>query len=439
MHFSAFFVACFARTITLLYVIQAETMSAATFSDLHLNTLLLKSLEKNQYQTPTAIQLQTIPLILSGHDVMGSAQTGTGKTAAFVLPLLHKLLTTDKKDEQGTARVLILTPTRELAQQVFASFEKYAQGSDIKGALAYGGASIGPQVKAMKDAQVVVATPGRLLDHIIKGSIKLSSVDSLVFDEADRMLDMGFIDEIKRILRHVPRDRQTLLFSATFDDSIFKLSKTLLKDPKLVEVDKRNSAAVEVEQVIYAVDEDRKRELVSHMIGMKNWRQVLIFTRTKQMADKLAKEMCKDGLKTESIHGDKSQGARDRALQNFKDGSTRVLVATDVAARGLDIVSLKYVINFELPYIAEDYVHRIGRTGRAGEQGLAMSLVSLDEQWLLEEIEVLLDTRLTPQWLAGYEPDPTKKPKDNRKNTNKSRKDRDKKRILGKKNTNRRR
>ncbi|MFT6790277.1 MAG: ATP-dependent RNA helicase RhlE [Pseudoalteromonas rhizosphaerae] len=414
-------------------------MSATTFSELKLDPVLLNALEQNEYHTPTAIQLKTIPLILAGHDVMGSAQTGTGKTAAFVLPLLHKLLNTPSKDEPGTARVLILTPTRELAQQVFASFDKYAQGTDIKGALAYGGASIGPQIKAMKDAQVVVATPGRLLDHIIKGSIKLSSVDSLVFDEADRMLDMGFIDEIKRILRHVPSDRQTLLFSATFDDSVFELSKKLLKDPKLVEVNKRNSAAVEVEQIIYAVDEDRKRELVSHMIGMKNWRQVLIFTRTKQMADQLAKEMCKDGLKTQSIHGDKSQGARDRALQDFKEGTTRVLVATDVAARGLDIVSLKYVINFELPYIAEDYVHRIGRTGRAGEQGLAMSLVSLDEQWLLEEIEVLLDTRLTPQWLAGYEPDPNKKPKDNRKNTNKSRKERDKKRITGQKTPNRRR
>ena len=271
------------------------------------------------------------------------------KQLPLVLPLLHKLITSDKKDEQGTVRVLILTPTRELAQQVFASFEKYAQGCDIKGALAYGGASIGPQVKAMKEAQVVVATPGRLLDHIIKGSITLSSVDSLVFDEADRMLDMGFIDEIKRILRHVPRDRQTLLFSATFDDSVFELSKKLLQDPKFVEVDKRNSAAVEVEQVIYAVDEDRKRELVSHMIGMKNWRQVLIFTRTKQMADKLAKEMCKDGLKTESIHGDKSQGARDRALQNFKEVTTRVLVATDVAARGLEYCLIKVCDQFRAP------------------------------------------------------------------------------------------
>ncbi|WP_058372670.1 DEAD/DEAH box helicase [Pseudoalteromonas translucida] len=414
-------------------------MSATTFSSLNLDPLLLTAIEQNNYTQPTAIQIKTIPPILAGSDVMGSAQTGTGKTAAFVLPLLHKLLNTPKKDELGVARVVILTPTRELAQQVFASFEKYAQGTNIKGALAYGGASIGPQIKALKDAQVIVATPGRLLDHIVKGSVVLSSVDSLVFDEADRMLDMGFIDEIKRILRHIPGDRQTLLFSATFDDSVFALSKKLLKNPELVEVDKRNSAAVEVEQVIYSVDEDRKRELVSHMIGMKNWRQVLIFTRTKQMADQLAKEMCKDGLKTESIHGDKSQGARDRALQNFKEGITRVLVATDVAARGLDIPTLRFVINFELPYIAEDYVHRIGRTGRAGEQGLAMSLVSIDEQWLLEEIEVLLDTRLTPQWLAGYEPDPNKKPKDNRKNTNKSRKDRDKKRITGQREPSRRR
>ncbi len=418
---------------------KAKPMSATTFSSLNLDPLLLTAIEQNNYTQPTAIQIKTIPPILAGSDVMGSAQTGTGKTAAFVLPLLHKLLNTLKKDEPGVARVVILTPTRELAQQVFASFEKYAQGTNIKGALAYGGASIGPQIKALKDAQVIVATPGRLLDHIVKGSVVLSSVDSLVFDEADRMLDMGFIDEIKRILRHIPGDRQTLLFSATFDDSVFALSKKLLKNPELVEVDKRNSAAVEVEQVIYSVDEDRKRELVSHMIGMKNWRQVLIFTRTKQMADQLAKEMCKDGLKTESIHGDKSQGARDRALQNFKEGITRVLVATDVAARGLDIPTLRFVINFELPYIAEDYVHRIGRTGRAGEQGLAMSLVSIDEQWLLEEIEVLLDTRLTPQWLAGYEPDPNKKPKDNRKNTNKSRKDRDKKRITGQREPSRRR
>jgi ATP-dependent RNA helicase RhlE len=406
-------------------------MSAATFSELNLAPALLSALQEENYHTPTAIQAQTIPLILAGADVMGSAQTGTGKTAAFVLPLLHNLLSAEVLPD--AVKVLILTPTRELAQQVFASVERYAVHTEIKAALAYGGASIGPQIKAIKGAQVVVATPGRLLDHVIKGSIKLSSINALVFDEADRMLDMGFIDEIKRILRHVPKERQTLLFSATFDDSIFKLSKQLLNDPKLVEVNKRNSAAVEVEQLVYAVDEDRKRELVSHMIGMKNWQQVLIFTRTKQTADVLAKEMCKDGLKTESIHGDKSQGARDKALQNFKSGATRVLVATDVAARGLDIASLKYVINYELPYVAEDYVHRIGRTGRAGEKGMAMSLVSIDEQWLLDEIDILLDTRLTPQWLPGYEPDLTKEPKQVRKNTNKARRSRDKKRILGQK------
>ncbi|KTG19544.1 DEAD/DEAH box helicase [Pseudoalteromonas sp. XI10] len=406
-------------------------MSVATFSELNLAPALLTALREENYHTPTAIQAQTIPLILAGADVMGSAQTGTGKTAAFVLPLLHNLLSAEVLPD--AVKVLILTPTRELAQQVFASVERYAAHTEIKAALAYGGASIGPQIKAIKGAQVVVATPGRLLDHVIKGSIKLSSINALVFDEADRMLDMGFIDEIKRILRHVPKERQTLLFSATFDDSIFKLSKQLLNDPKLVEVNKRNSAAVEVEQLVYAVDEDRKRELVSHMIGMKNWQQVLIFTRTKQTADVLAKEMCKDGLKTESIHGDKSQGARDKALQNFKSGATRVLVATDVAARGLDIASLKYVINYELPYVAEDYVHRIGRTGRAGEKGMAMSLVSIDEQWLLDEIDILLDTRLTPQWLPGYEPDLTKEPKQVRKNTNKARRSRDKKRILGQK------
>ncbi|NHH89971.1 DEAD/DEAH box helicase [Pseudoalteromonas sp. MB47] len=406
-------------------------MSVATFSELNLAPALLTALQEENYHTPTAIQAQTIPLILAGADVMGSAQTGTGKTAAFVLPLLHNLLSAEVLPD--AVKVLILTPTRELAQQVFASVERYAAHTEIKAALAYGGASIGPQIKAIKGAQVVVATPGRLLDHLIKGSIKLSRINALVFDEADRMLDMGFIDEIKRILRHVPKERQTLLFSATFDDSIFKLSKQLLDDPKLVEVNKRNSAAVEVEQLVYAVDEDRKRELVSHMIGMKNWQQVLIFTRTKQTADVLAKEMSKDGLKTESIHGDKSQGARDKALQNFKSGVTRVLVATDVAARGLDIASLKYVINYELPYVAEDYVHRIGRTGRAGEKGLALSLVSIDEQWLLDEIDILLGTRLTPQWLPGYEPDLTKEPKNIRKNTNKARRSRDKKRILGQK------
>jgi superfamily II DNA/RNA helicase len=254
------------------------------------------------------------------------------------------------------------------------------------------------------------------------------------------MLDMGFIDEINRILQRLPPKRQTLLFSATFDEAIFKLSKTLLKNPELIEVNERNKATTQVEQVGYNVDADRKRELVSHLIGSKNWQQVLIFTRTKQGADELAKEMCKDGLKTQSIHGDKSQGAREKVLLEFKSGKTRVLVATDVAARGLDIEQLSYVINYELPYIAEDYIHRIGRTGRAGSTGLAISLLSPDENWLLEEVEAVLKDRLPQQWLPGYEPDLTKKPtKDDFKNTRSAQKRRTKKRASGEKTGNNRR
>ena len=402
-----------------------------TFEELELDDALCHAAADMGFEAPTNIQELVIPHALDGRDILASAPTGTGKTAAFLLPACQFLLDYPRK-QPGATRILILTPTRELALQVYEQAVAITKHTQLVCGVITGGINYGTDKETLsKNLDILVATPGRLLEHIEKEAADCRDIECLILDEADRMLDMGFIDEIKRILRHIPGDRQTLLFSATFDDSVFELSKKLLKNPELIEVDKRNSAAVEVEQVIYAVDEERKRELVSHMIGMKNWRQVLIFTRTKQMADKLAKEMCKDGLKTESIHGDKSQGARDRALQNFKEGTTRVLVATDVAARGLDIPALKYVINFELPYIAEDYVHRIGRTGRAGEQGLAMSLVSIDEQWLLEEIEVLLDTRLAPQWLEGYEPDLNKPPKDNRKNTNKARKDRDKKRITG--------
>ena len=406
------------------------------FSSLALNHHLLQSLADQGYQQPTPIQLQAIPVILAKKDIMAGAQTGTGKTAAFALPILQLL--SDAPVNKNVIRALVLTPTRELAQQVHQSIEKYAHYTDIKSALAYGGVSINRQIEAIQaGAQILVATPGRLLDHLIKGSVSLEQLEILVFDEADRMLDMGFKDEIDNIIKRVPTKRQTLLFSATFDPSIFKLSKTLLQDPELIEVSQRNTAADQIEQVVYTVDEDRKTEMTSHLIGAKNWQQVLIFIRTKQGADALAKEMCKDGIKTQSIHGDKSQGARDRALAEFKAGNTRVLVATDVAARGIDIIDLCYVINYELPYIAEDYIHRIGRTGRAGNSGLAISLLSPGEEWLLEAVEKVLETKLLQQWLPGYEPDLTKEPKKNRSKSGE--KQRARKQALGDNSSNNRR
>ena len=400
-----------------------------SFTSLALDPTLIKAIKESGYQEPTPIQRDAIPAILAKHDIMAGAQTGTGKTAAFALPILQQLLSnTDNK----SVRALILTPTRELAQQVFKSIETYGQYTPVQTALAYGGVSINPQIAALKaGVDILVATPGRLLDHLINESLSLEHLEYLVFDEADRMLDMGFKDEINNILKRIPTKPQTLLFSATFDDAIFKLSKTLLNEPKLIEVSERNTAAAQVEQIVYTVDADRKRELTSFLIGSKNWRQVLIFTRTKQGADALAKEMCKDGLKTQSIHGDKSQGARDKALSEFKEGKTRVLVATDVAARGIDILDLQYVINYELPYIAEDYIHRIGRTGRAGKEGLAVSLMSPDEEWLLTAVEEVLDTRLLQQWLPGYEPDLTKKTKPTKRSNSGANKKRARQQALG--------
>ncbi|ALU41556.1 DEAD/DEAH box helicase [Pseudoalteromonas rubra] len=399
-----------------------------SFESLALAPALLEGLQVLDFTEPTAIQAQSIPVILAGHDLLACAQTGTGKTAAFMLPIMTQLLS-----QPGSGvRALILAPTRELAQQVAQHANTYAAHCELKTVCLHGGANIGPQEKALREgADIVVATPGRLLDHLIKGTLELSAVEYLVFDEADRMLDMGFMGEIRRIMRKMPPTRQTLLFSATVDEAVFNQVKDWLKDPKRIGIEAQNQAAAKVEQIFYAVDEERKRELIAHLIGKQNWHQVLIFTRTKKQADDYAKELNKDGLKTQAIHGDKSQGARNKALAQFKDGEIRVLVATDVAARGIDIQQLNYVINAELPYVAEDYVHRIGRTGRAGEAGTAISLVSIDEQWLLEEIEVLLDERLTPQWLSGYEPDLTREPKNDRQNSAKSRRQRDKKRVLG--------
>lgn len=406
-----------------------------SFSALSLNSTLVNTLAALGYESPTPIQLEAIPAILAKRDVMAGAQTGTGKTAAFALPILHHLMTLSPAQELTAVRPvrgLVLVPTRELAVQVQQSFVKYAKGTDISIGIAYGGVSIDAQVAVFNAGiDVLIATPGRLLDHLRQGALNLKQLSVLVFDEADRMLDMGFMDEIQAVLKQVPSDRQTLLFSATLDAAIFSLSKTLLRDPKLIEVAKRNTTAAEIEQVVYAVDADRKTELVSHLVRSKNWHQVLIFSRTKQGVDKLVQQLNKADIITQAFHGDLSQGAREKVLQEFKQGKIQVLVATDVAARGLDIVELKYVINFELPFIAEDYIHRIGRTGRAGSAGLAITLFSQEDALLLEEVEVVLDKRLPQQWLLGFEPDFNKMDTEPRRNGKAAQKQRAKKRALG--------
>jgi len=389
-----------------------------TFASFSLDDVLLKAITEASYNSPTEIQRQAIPLILAKHDVMARAQTGTGKTAAFSLPLLQQIIS--KKCKECKLSVLVLTPTRELAQQVFKSFSSYGKYSDVTMALAYGGVSVKSQADLIKQGvNILIATPGRLLDHLHTGAVSLKDLDVLVFDEADRMLDMGFKDEIDRILVQSPKERQTLLFSATFDDAIYNISKVLLSNAQQIEIEDKNSVVDTVEQIVYSVDADKKRELTSYLIGSKNWKQVLVFTRTKQTADMLAKEMTKDGIKSLAIHGDKSQGARDKALSSFKEGKIRALIATDVAARGIDISDLYYVINYELPYQAEDYVHRIGRTARAGKSGLAVSLVSAEENWLLKAIEELLASDLLKQWFPGYEPDLTKSTKSQARTQNK--------------------
>lgn len=382
------------------------------FSSIPLVDPLHQNLKALEYIQATEIQQSAIPFILAGKDIMARAKTGTGKTAAFALPILHKLIT--EENRVSKLSVLVLAPTRELVQQLHASFIKYGDNTGIRVVAAFGGVSINPQISQIKEGvDIIIATPGRLLDLLFNQHLSLKALSFLVFDEADRMLDLGFKAEIDQIMKQTPQNRQTLLFSATFDDSIYKFSKSLLKDPQTITIDDKTEVADSVEQLIYTVDADRKRELLSYLIGSKNWQQVLIFTRTKITADELAKEMTKDGIKAQSLHGDKSQGARDKALLDFKQGKVRALVATDVAARGIDIVDLGYVVNYELPYVAEDYVHRIGRTGRAGKSGLALSLVSPSEEWLLTAIEKVIDTRLLQQWLPGYEPDLTKvdKPK----------------------------
>ena len=380
------------------------------FSELGLAAELLSAVEKQGYREATPIQREAIPPILEGRDILASAQTGTGKTAGFTLPLLQRLMAS-RPGGKRRVRALILVPTRELAAQVSESVRNYGCHLPLRSVQIYGGVSIRPQFKQLREGvDIVVATPGRLLDHVQQRTVDLSAVEMLVLDEADRMLDMGFIRDIRKILNLLPAERQNLLFSATFSKEIRGLAASFLHSPVEIAVAPRKTTADRVVQLVHPVDKARKRELLSHRIGAENWRQVPVFTRTKHGANRLAKQLCADGLDAAAIHGNKSQGARTKALADFKSGRVRVLVATDIAARGLDIDSLPHVVNYELPNVPEDYVHRIGRTARAGLDGHAISLVCVDEDKLLRDIERLLNHRIEKEVVPGYEPDPRIRP-----------------------------
>ncbi|WP_321787191.1 DEAD/DEAH box helicase [Paraburkholderia sp. J94] len=383
-----------------------------SFDSLGLSEPLVRAVNELGYTTPTPIQLQAIPAVLGGGDLLAGAQTGTGKTAGFTLPILQRL--TDMPAAAGGKRVvraLILTPTRELAAQVEESVRAYGKYLKLKSTVMFGGVGINPQIDALKrGVDIVVATPGRLLDHMQQKTIDLSQLEILVLDEADRMLDMGFIHDIKRVLAKLPPKRQNLLFSATFADEIKALADSLLDSPALIEVARRNTTAETVAQKVYPVDRDRKRDLLTHLIRQHNWFQVLVFTRTKHGANRLAEQLTKDDISALAIHGNKSQSARTRALSEFKDGTLQVLVATDIAARGIDIDQLPHVVNYDLPNVPEDYVHRIGRTGRAGATGEAVSLVCVDEHQLLKDIEKLIKRAVPQEVIPGFEPDPNAKP-----------------------------
>ncbi|WP_338860185.1 DEAD/DEAH box helicase [Mycetohabitans rhizoxinica] len=382
-----------------------------SFNSLGLSEPLVRAVNELGYTTPTPIQRQAIPAVLGGDDLLAGAQTGTGKTAGFTLPILERLSHSRATSGKIPVRALILTPTRELAAQVEQSVREYGKYLKLRSTVMFGGVGINPQIDALRrGVDIVVATPGRLLDHLQQRTIDLSSLQILVLDEADRMLDMGFIHDIKRVLKYLPSQRQNLLFSATFSDEIKALADNLLDSPALIEVARRNTTAETVTQTIYPVDRDRKRELLTHLIKAHNWFQVLVFTRTKHGANRLAEQLTKDGISALAIHGNKSQAARTRALSEFKDGTLQVLVATDIAARGIDIDQLPHVVNFDLPNVPEDYVHRIGRTGRAGATGEAVSLVCIDEHQLLTDIERLIKRTLPREVIAGFEPDPNAKP-----------------------------
>jgi ATP-dependent RNA helicase RhlE len=378
-----------------------------SFNTLGLSAELLRAVTDKGYGEPTPIQVKAIPVILEGRDILAGAQTGTGKTAGFTLPLLQRLSAQVPGTDRRVLRALILTPTRELAAQVEESVRTYGKHLPLKSTVVYGGVGFNPQADTLRrGVDILVATPGRLLDHVQQKTVDLSKIEILVLDEADRMLDMGFIRDIRKILALLPKQRQNLLFSATFSDEIKQLSDGLLNAPVLIEVARRNTAAELVTQVVHPVDRERKRELLSSLIKANDWKQVLVFMRTKHGCNRLAEQLGKDGISASAIHGNKSQGARTKALADFKKGSVRVLVATDIAARGLDIDQLPHVVNFELPNIPEDYVHRIGRTGRAGNEGEALSLVCVDERDYLRDIERVLHREIPKVIIPGFEPNP---------------------------------
>ncbi|MEI8156150.1 MAG: DEAD/DEAH box helicase [Burkholderiales bacterium] len=380
------------------------------FEELNLAPAIVKAVREQGYETPTAIQAQAIPLILEGRDLLGGAQTGTGKTAAFTLPMLHRLTMARSAQNKfgGTGiRALVLTPTRELAAQVEESIRTYGKYLQLSSTVVFGGVGMNPQIsKLKKGVDILVATPGRLLDLMQQGMADLGQVQMLVLDEADRMLDMGFIHDVKKVLAAVPKDKQSLLFSATFSDEIRELAAGLLKDPQSVQVTPRNTTVQRITQVIHPVGRGKKKALLAHIINEHNWSQVLVFTRTKFGANNVAEFLEKNGISAMALHGNKSQAARTQALAGFKSGDVRALVATDIAARGIDIDDLPHVVNYEIPNVSEDYVHRIGRTGRAGNDGAAINLVCLDEEGFMQDIERFTKQNIPVQIVDGFGPEP---------------------------------
>lgn len=389
----------------LIYLINNDwKYPSMTFKSLGLCEPILKAIEELGYETPTPIQAQTIPAVLKGRDMMASAQTGTGKTAGFTLPLLQQMMQ-KQRASHNRIKALILAPTRELAAQIYESVENYGKNLNLRSAVVFGGVKINPQMRRLlSGVEILVATPGRLLDLYNQNAVKFNEVEFLVLDEADRMLDMGFIHDIKKILALLPKNRQSLLFSATFSPEICTLAKKFLTNPTEINVSPRNTTAVTVRHKLHPVDKNRKAQLLSHLIKEKNWFQALVFCRTKHGANKLVKTLSQDGIESLAIHGNKSQGARTKALESFKTGQIQILVATDIAARGIDIAQLEQVVNFDLPNIPEDYVHRIGRTGRAGAEGNAISLVSADESKQLRDIERLIQFKIEREEIDNFNP-----------------------------------